>query len=273
MVRPFVTAAVAIAPFPSAFDNTPGPSSVYSVRLSDGLMLQTNGAQMIFTDALQKAEPAMAALATAIENVIPKLQSNAETYAAAVIPAKQRDEIERSVVPLYRRALYAGVERIEKNAKSTAKFETPPPVKDAVLDQAVRDEFRPLTKAEKLKALRDWPIESIYAVHRVGREAFGLSADEYEAALNRIRAANLTASDNLKTAFVKRPTLNDPIAFGSDENAIEDYVQAALVTWANQREMIDDMRTELKQVVQFTSVVCEMPLKDAWTLLSGETDA
>lgn len=273
MAHPFVTADATIAFPPPVFDNTPGPSSVYSVRLSDGLLLQGMGAQMILTSALQQAEPAMAALATAIENAIPKLQSNAETYAAAVIPAKQRDEIERSVVTLYRRAMDAGVDRIEKHLKNTAKWETPPPVKDAVLEQAVRDEFRPLTKAEKLKALRDWPIESIYAIHRVGREAFGLSADEYETALNRVRAANLTASDNLKTAFVKRPTLNDPLAFGSDEQAIEAYVQAALVTWANQREMIDDMRTELQQIVQFVSVVCEMPLKDAWKLLSGEADA
>lgn len=273
MAYPFVTAATNIAPWPRAFDNTPVPGSIYSVRLFDGLMIQGNGAQMILTQAVQKDEPAMAALATAIESVIPKLQSNIETYAATVIPAKNRELIESYIVPMYRRAIDAGIVRIERHLKNTAKWETPPPVKDAVLEQAVRDEFRPLTKAEKLKALRDWPIESIYAIHRVGREAFGLSADEYETALNRVRAANLTASDNLKTAFVKRPTLNDPIAFGSDEQAIEAYVQAALVTWANQREMIDDMRTELKQVVQFVSVVCEMPLKDAWTLLSGEADA
>lgn len=273
MAHPFITARAAIAPKPRAFDNTPAPYSVYSVRLSEGLMVQGNGAQMIYTDVVQKAEPAMAALATAIETVIPKLQSNIETYAATVIPAKNRELIESYIVPLYRRAMDAGVDRIEKHLKNTAKWETAPPVKDAVLDQAVRDEFRPLTKAEKLKALRDWPIESIYAIHRVGREAFGLSADEYETALNRVRAANLTASDNLKTAFVKRPTLDDPISFGSDENAILEYVVAALTTWANQREMIDDMRTELKQVVQFVSVVCEMPLKDAWKLLSGEADA
>lgn len=276
MAHPFPTAAVAITTQrPRGLDNTlndPAPVSMNIAmnELREGLIIRSPGANLILTAALADAIPAFAALKTGMQtSIIPKLQANIAEFNPAIVAKRNRGVIESYVRPLWQGAQEAAVKFDEGVEREIARFEAIPAATDPVLEQAFRDEIRAGTKAQKIQLLNELPIEAVIAVKRVGPAAFGLTDADFEPALERLRAYNVSNADAPRLGLTKRPTLADPIARGTDEDAVSAYAAEAIKIWRNRRELVSDARTELRQIVLFVAIVCEMKVEDAFKMLSG----
>lgn len=274
MSRLFIAAAVHDAALPVAFDNTALVVSMQNVH--DGLVINApNNTNLILTERLANEMGAFATLKnTTATIVIPKIQSIVAEYNATVVPPRIKEVVKNYLAPVWQGAQDAAISYAENHELNKAKFSTAPAATDPVVEQAFRDELRALpSKAEKIRALNNWQIEVAFAVSRLGHQAFGLSAEEFEQiVINRIRAHNLTNSNALRTTFTKEPTLNDPIARGVDNIKIAAYVQDAIATWKKRDAFVIDARTELQHMVLFASIVTDTSPEAAFDLLAGNNE-
>lgn len=235
-----------------------------------GTMIASGNAVVYFAMELEKEIPANVALKNAIESVAPKVSRIAAESLPNVAMQKVRQEM-GILVPPFQGAVDGGRHYTEQAAKERAKWDMIPAATDAVAEAAVRESYHALPDfSAKLAALQNWPIESLFAILRAGRQPLGLDETIWDTVMARVRAYNLTLAH--KTTFTQAPTLANPIARGTDENALAAYVDSMGEKFAEKQQIIALARSTLQRVAMLVAVMTDQTPEQAFAMLMGESE-
>lgn len=233
-----------------------------------GTMIASGNAVVHFATELENAISAFVALKNALESIGPKVNRITAEFLPNVANQKIQQEMRIAAAP-FQGAMDAGRHYSEQAAKERAKWEMIPAATDPVAEAAVRESYHALPDfSAKLAALQNWPIESLFAVLRAGRQPLGLDEAIWDAVMARVRAYNLTLSH--KTTFIKKPDLANPIARGTDDKALAAYVESEHEKFAEKQEIIALARSTLQHVAVLVGVMTEQTPEQAFAMLAGE---
>lgn len=206
---------------------------------------------------------------------IPRAQEIIREQHPATVPRKLLALVSQMLPAAFQAAMDGGLHATEKLELDRAKFEAVPSDRatDMSAESAYRERFYELEIGGKLKALRDWPMAGLFAVARVGREIYELTDNQWEIVLERLREHNLSNSPAVQASFTRKPNINDPLARGTDPEAVKSYVEQGLAQWKARGETLVDCRKELQQVCLVVAVLVDKTPEETFAILSGQTDA
>lgn len=255
---------------PIAFANE-SEFNIQSHRPNGDLIVMVNGAGHRGAKNVEEKIPAFKTLNDGIETVIGNVARIVDEIHPNHVQEKIKKTMNDALPQLYKAAQKAGLKYRQDHELNKAAFESVPPVLDASLEQAYRDEFRPTEHGKKLKMLQDWPIEGVIAVARLGRHTFGLNADEWDRfVMNRLRAHNLTSAPAVQTSHTIKPSLESPLARGVDHSAVAQYVADGMAQWKLRDQIVAQAEHELQTICQVVAVLTGERIESVYKMLAGE---
>ena len=241
-----------IATDPRGTSFTHGPASAY------------------FDKATESTIPAITPLKDGLTAFTQRANLMVQELNPKIVPDRMRTLAKQMLSSPFQAAQDGAIQFAERHETNIAKFESVPVAIDPVAEAGFRDAFRALNAPERLKALDAYPLAAIFAIVRVGREIWGLDERQWELALNRVRAFNLTNSDVVKTSLTKKPSFSNPVARGVDENRIAQFAAEALEQWREKKDAIATAGTILQRVCILVGVMCDIKPEEAYEILTGQ---
>lgn len=234
---------------------------------SRGTIIRTGTATYFSPTVVSEVIAEFKTLTNAVEKFASAVETITDESSEKHRPEKVR-KAARDLIAPFKAAQKASISYDETLQLNLAKYETLPPVVDQSIEQAWRDEFRALDFPANLKVLRDWPIEAVIAVLRLGATVLELKAEHFEIGMERVRVYNLINGTALRSQFILKPTLDDPIARGTDHKAVEEYATEAQKVWKSRREVVEAARKQLQNTCTVVAIAADMQVLAAFDFLT-----
>lgn len=246
------------------------PETTHTATDPRGTSFTHGPASAYFDKATESTIPAITALKDGLTAFTQRANVMVQELNPKIVPERMQTLAKQMLSAPFVAAQSGTIQFAERHDTNVAKFETVPVATDHVAEAGHRDSFRVLNLAEKLKALQVWPMPAIFAIVRVGRGVWGLDESQWDIALRRVRAHNLTNSHDMQIQFAKKPSFSNPVARGVDENRIAQFAAEALEQWREKKEAIATAGTILQRVCILVGVMCDIKPEEAYSLLTSQ---
>jgi hypothetical protein len=123
----------------------------------------------------------------------------------------------------------------------------------------------------KATMVANLPVEGVAALHESGALDEALP-DLQKVATDRYMIERHIAKTGLQANFQKQPDANNPLATGPDVEAATSAAQSAVDTLKDRSNAVDDVENVLRNIVAIVAIATDLPIPDAYKLLTGNTN-
>ncbi|RUU02336.1 hypothetical protein EOD23_20015 [Mesorhizobium sp. USDA-HM6] len=145
---------------------------------------------------------------------------------------------------------------------------------NAPLRAQTRDKFDAMDYGQKAAFAQRASLEELAALVEAGRSYFAGTPDPvWQIIEDQYILKRHIARSGLQADHQRKPDLNDPVAFGPDENAALAASEEALNALRARSGTVDAVRNTLQSIINVVAVATDLSREDAYKLLTGKSAA